>query len=318
MRNRALVQIMPSTACNAQCFYCYEEGHRILTMSEEVRSAAIRFITSLLQNYERISLVWFGGEPLLFMEMIERLCTEISWNQNYDQNRFSQSIITNGALLQSALARDFFSHCGITTIQVSMDGYGSDNTRTKGFIQPEYSYHQIVDGIRGCLTAGYHVVVRMNLSSSNERSLAILTQDLLAAFGHFETFSIYPAPLYGKGGLYLDPSLIGDAIRQFDDAIGSQRLRRQKPNWNCFDHNTYVIQPDGFVVPCEHLFGIRDCYLGNVLSSVKSLTSKEMASICMACSNVASCKQGCYFADKNHLPELAERTCKGTLCWRRN
>lgn len=318
MRDRALVQIMPSTACNARCFYCYEEGHRILTMSEEIGSAAVRFISSLLQDYERISLVWFGGEPLLSMEMIEHLCAEISRNYSCDQYRLSQSVITNGALLQSALDRNFFSRCGITTIQVSMDGYGSDNARAKGFIQPECSYYQLIDSIKGCLITGYRVMVRMNMSSSNERSLVALAKDLLAAFGQFETFSVYPAPLYGKGELYLNPSRIGDAMRQFDDIIGDKHIHRQKPNWNCFDNNTYVIQPDGFVVPCEHLFGNRDCYLGNILTNVNQLTPAEMASTCMGCSNIASCKQGCYFTDRGRITQLAEHPCRSTLCWRRN
>lgn len=318
MRNRALVQVMPSTACNARCPYCYEEGHRILTMNNDVEHATARFVSSLFRDYERISLVWFGGEPLLCMEAIERLSAELSASPDCDRDRLSQSIITNGALLRAAMNRGFFDRCGITAIQVSMDGYGGDNARTKGFRGPMCSYHQLVDSIENCLIAGYQVTVRMNVSTTNEESLIALARDLKDTLGSFDSFSIYPAPLYGKGGQYLEPSHIGSAIRRLRNTIGHQRVRRRGSSWNCFDNCTYVVQPDGLVVPCEHLFGIEKHSLGNVLDRVGSITAKEMVAVCAMCSNVASCKQGCFSTDFEDMSDPAICACKSTLCWRRN
>ena len=318
MRDRAIVQIMPSTACNARCPYCYEEGHSVLSMNEDVRSAVVRFVLSLLHGFERVHIVWFGGEPLLCMEMIESICSELFANPGCDKNRLSQSLITNGAFIQSALARGFFNQCGIAAIQVSMDGYGSDNAHTKRFIRPECSYDKLIENIKNCLVSGYQVTVRMNVSSSNGESLAVLSRDLLSAFGDFDAFSIYPAPLYGKGEQYLNPTHINAAMLRYGNMNGSMRAHRRKPGWNCFDNCTYVVQPDGFVVPCEHLFGIKNCYLGNVLTGINYITAAEMASICAMCSNVAACKQGCYSTDSKELRNRAEQPCGNTHCWRSN
>lgn len=71
MPKRALVQVMPSTACNARCPYCYEEGHHARSMNGDVLLATINFVKTLLDKYENVSLVWFGGEPLLFTGIIE-------------------------------------------------------------------------------------------------------------------------------------------------------------------------------------------------------------------------------------------------------
>lgn len=313
MLSRALVQAMPSTACNARCPYCYEEGHRILTMNEDVQKATTEYVTSLFGIYERVTLVWFGGEPLLCMDTIEQMSSGIRERLPNDEDRLTQSIITNGALLGTALAEGFFDRCGIRSIQVSMDGFGDDNSQTKGFRGIKGTYSDLIDNINRCLTAGYHVTVRMNLSSTNEESLISLSKDLQRSFNMFDNMHIYPAPLYGIGEIYLDRDMVCDAIHRLRSTINSRFSCKRETRKGCFNSNTYVIQPDGFVVPCEHLFSMENHYLGNVLSSTHMLSIGEMVSTCQSCSNFGICKQGCA-SMRTDCPTAHD--CNGLICWR--
>lgn len=60
--------------CNFRCKYCYEKFENI-SMTIEVEEAIVEFAEKLLSEgkFERFSVQWFGGEPLLGYRTIVRL-----------------------------------------------------------------------------------------------------------------------------------------------------------------------------------------------------------------------------------------------------
>lgn len=313
MRRRAIVQVMPSTACNARCPYCYEEGHRILVMDESVNHATVAFIRSLFDAYEYVSLVWFGGEPLLSADAIEAMTDELMHDAPFEEDRLTRSTITNGALLGQLLHQGFFRRCGISAIQVSMDGFGRQNALTKAFLDRGCTYERLLDGIEGCLNEGIDVTVRMNVSTSNEGSLRLLADNLRTRFKNFACFKVYPAPLYGDGGAYLDKEDVYGAISRLKNGADLPCGAARGIGMGCFNSDTFVIQPDGNVVPCEHLFGKPDFYLGNVLSDVRHIDMDDMLGICGQCKNIEVCKQGCGAVVSDACPQCE---CGSVVCWR--
>lgn len=86
--------IAPTMKCNFNCFYCFEEGNKNLSlMNEAVENAIIRYIEKNKEN--DISISWFGGEPLLGFERI----VSMSETLNRKNIQYTSSIITNGSLL---------------------------------------------------------------------------------------------------------------------------------------------------------------------------------------------------------------------------
>ena len=49
--------ILPTTACNARCYYCFEQGQRTVTMTAKTAVDVIRFIASNCCNR------WFSTKP---------------------------------------------------------------------------------------------------------------------------------------------------------------------------------------------------------------------------------------------------------------
>ena len=56
--------ILPTTGCNARCFYCYEQGTKPVTMTAETASRVVRYIVAH-RGDEEVECRWFGGEPLV-------------------------------------------------------------------------------------------------------------------------------------------------------------------------------------------------------------------------------------------------------------
>jgi len=73
--------ILPTTSCNARCYYCYEKGIVPVSMSETVAQDVIRFIVEHSHGQE-IRIRWFGGEPTLGVKRINQICDGLKKKKN--------------------------------------------------------------------------------------------------------------------------------------------------------------------------------------------------------------------------------------------
>ncbi|MEH2863899.1 radical SAM protein [Segatella copri] len=66
--------IAPTTACNFKCIYCYESGIAPLSAKAKLNllEDTISFV-KLFKNTKFLRVTWYGGEPLLQFEYIEKL-----------------------------------------------------------------------------------------------------------------------------------------------------------------------------------------------------------------------------------------------------
>ena len=114
--------IAPTMACNFQCAYCFETP-RNGVMSNEVQKQILDFIykkTNTEQN-KRIHIIWFGGEPLLYPEIVINMNKQI---YDYCQNNgkvLQSDVITNGYLLTKDIVKELQEN-HINHLQITLDG----------------------------------------------------------------------------------------------------------------------------------------------------------------------------------------------------
>lgn len=85
--------IAPTLGCNFRCSYCYESNKQTTLMDSNVQDAIVNYVRERKQ-FKNLDVTWYGGEPLLCMNIIEKLSSDfINLNLNY-----SAGIITNGYL----------------------------------------------------------------------------------------------------------------------------------------------------------------------------------------------------------------------------
>lgn len=97
--NLAHLRLLVTNCCNFNCTYCFADqgsyGLSQRTMTRDIAKAAIDYF---FRKYDRIGQVsFFGGEPLLAIEIIEYVCSYIS--SAYKSKIPAYSLVTNGYLL---------------------------------------------------------------------------------------------------------------------------------------------------------------------------------------------------------------------------
>lgn len=188
--------IMPTDACNFRCSYCYEK-HESSVMKKETVCAIQKFLENNVDNYEKIRIEWFGGEPTLCKESvlaISRKAMEVMKNK-----KFESSMTTNGYLLDIDTFKEFYKY-GIRSYQITLDGWTHDETRPLAdgsqtlnhILKNLDEIHRLSDEYQ------FDIILRHNILADD---FDYSWYDYLAEkYGKDSRFSILVYPVYDWGG----------------------------------------------------------------------------------------------------------------------
>jgi uncharacterized protein len=109
--------IIPTLSCNFNCPYCFEGKKTNIYITKEVENDIIKFIKERPFT-KRISLTWYGGEPLIRFDKIKEIYYLI--RNQIKADIVSQSLITNGFLINDSMLL-FFKQTRLDTIQITLD-----------------------------------------------------------------------------------------------------------------------------------------------------------------------------------------------------
>lgn len=115
-----MLTILPTEGCNFRCEYCYEE-HKQNVMSKEIQQALIDFVRRNINAYSGLSVSWFGGEPLLYPDIIEHLSNEFKEICKAYRKPYSAIMTTNGYLLDHEMFKRM-KKCRVLNYQITLDG----------------------------------------------------------------------------------------------------------------------------------------------------------------------------------------------------
>lgn len=298
--------ILPTTACNARCVYCYEQGMKVSTMSESTADKVIDFILKTKRS-EEITLCWFGGEPLVAANIINRICMGL----NEKGVSFKSRIITNASLFTPELLDTAVNVWHLKRAQVSVDGSKSDYEARKLFCSPKiHNYEYLLKTIGIMLDAGLEVTLRCNFDQGNIEGMYSFWEDVNKLYGSSDNLKIYSAMLFQA---QKDESCI-DLYRRYLElraeaaGEGMKFLKfnssecKMKTNFCMADSDgkCIVIGPDGNLYNCEHLPGNTSC--ASIFDEDIKLGSDPRASLeaddkCRECPFLPECtpfcKHGC-------------------------
>ena len=250
--------IFPTTACNAQCAYCFENGYLIRTMDEKTARATATFIDQT-KGEKMLHLAWFGGEPMLGSRYIGLICQQLK-----DRNiSFYSSMATNGSLFTSEMAERSVKDWNLKKIQLSVDGSRDDYEKRKRYKQPAlYNYDSAIQAIYELEKQGIDIRIRCNYDHENIGGLAGFVEDVGKRFGGSPYVSLYFAVLFQERDNGTAPELIRRIreIEDFADSYGLIGKKKKKkgtfPLNFCMADNldeNIVIDPEGYLYDCENL-----------------------------------------------------------------
>ncbi len=255
--------IVTTSACNARCYYCFEEGAKVVSMSDETINRACEFIKEKSKGHQ-VAFSWFGGEPLCNLKAIDRISTFCENNGI----KYSSRITTNGYLFDAEIVERAKKSWNLRSVQITLDGtedvYNSiKNYREKNVTSP---FKRVIHNIQLLLEADIKVIIRLNVSQENYIDLFELINYLDRTFtSNREKLYIYSASLFD---FTLDIAVrqsrvdMVENLRSHITELGfnsfnkkfMSRLTSLQRDCMALDKSSVVIGPEGRLSRCEHYF----------------------------------------------------------------
>lgn len=191
--------LFPTEKCNFRCNYCYED-FEIGRMRPEVVSAIKTLLDRRMDELAALDLSWFGGEPLLAKDIVFDLSEHVQQRVK-PELRYQAYMTTNGYLLNLDTAARLIA-LGVTTFQISLDGFGAQHDTTRRRADGSGTFDRIWSNLlalRG-LKSSFTVTLRVHFSPSNIAVIDELIQAINREFSGDPRFTVFFKAIGKWGG----------------------------------------------------------------------------------------------------------------------
>lgn len=197
---KLMFTIVPTTACNFRCVYCFESGIRYKNMTSEIFESTKKFIEKRIELFkpERVEITFYGGEPLLYLEKIVefgRFFKELSKEKGF---ALSGDIVTNGYLLDLQAATLIYNEASVNTAQITLDGPPDVHDKRRFLSGGLKSFDRIISNISEIVNSelAFKIRLRVNVDKSNVESVGELLRILREHKG--PKSEVYFSPVTGE------------------------------------------------------------------------------------------------------------------------
>ena len=139
--------------CNLNCTYCYADGgsygRAARFLDPDTARQAVRKLIDDSADRDTVTLVIFGGEPLLNMPAVEAAVAEAQIQSQQKGKQAFISLTTNGTLLDPDVIG--FIHANRIAVSVSLDGPADLHNANRPNLKGKGSYATIADNLVGLL-----------------------------------------------------------------------------------------------------------------------------------------------------------------------
>ncbi len=197
-QSKMMFTIAPTLGCNFGCSYCFQGLDKPITrMTKDVQDAYIKFLEHDLPHVRQLSIVWYGGEPLMGKQIIYdlsdrmiALCKRLGVTYN------PAFIVTNGYSLNGKTAQELTKR-NVATAQITIDGPAYMHDKRRHLTTGKPTFDRIIKNMHEVLrTTKMRIGVRVNVAEVNKRESFELIDDLAdRGFGLYKNFSMYFAPI---------------------------------------------------------------------------------------------------------------------------
>jgi len=342
--------LIPTTECNLRCKYCFvEDENRKFTPAQMTKVTArksLEVFAKLSENANKISVTFYGGEPLLNVDIVYSAMKYIRDLEAKGSFKKPVNILlfTNGLLVDDETVKVLIETRA--NISISIDGpkqfhdAGRIDTMGKG------TFDKVMTAYRRLKTAGINPGVSCTLNRYNIGNIQALIEFIVndlkpANMG----FNILMPQINGRNPADAPPELSAQAlISAFkvlrEHGIYEDRVMRRVNAYidsvfHCKDcmgvGGQIVVTPEGRIGPCQALLGIDEFFpktIDELYSHFSSISSEYIykeaifsewqhrfplnMKQCIDCSAIAVCGGGCPYASKvtsGSIWQVDERAC---------
>ena len=187
-RSAFALTIVTSLGCNFDCPYCFENKPAAI-LDEETERLLLEVVDAQLPTIERFDVTWYGGEPLLAADRIDRLSEAFLERTRASEVAYSASIVTNGYLLTPDVARRLKT-LGVNRVQITLDGPAEVHDLMRPLRNGRGTFDVVLENVVACADL-IPISIRVNLDASNVGEYLRLL-DLLVERGLAGRVSVNP------------------------------------------------------------------------------------------------------------------------------
>ena len=301
--------ILPTRGCNFGCIYCYEQDRPNVLMNEQTEKAIVKFVCSN-SNLKRLSVVWYGGEPLLNFDSMVRL-TKMFKQLNIE---YSAKIVSNGYLLTKEKA-NLMKDLAIRNIQITFDGSEEIHNQRRFLLGGQPTYRKILDNLKYLLSINKEITIdiRTNIDRRNKDDYNKFYQDFKSEIND-KRVTMYPgfvsdllssecvSPEFNISEGGYKAQFILDIFDKYGIEIKSFLPKYRRHSCVASKYFAFVIGPEGELYKCWRMVGNQKETIGNVndgsLDMVKFSkyligADYTLDSKCLQCEFITLCGGGC-------------------------
>lgn len=258
--------ICPTMACNFDCPYCFQK-HRAGKMTESVQDqvAALADRLFAVSGAEELAVFWYGGEPLLALDVMERLTSLLNNVCTKYSAGLRARIVTNGYLMDGEAAR-LLSRLRVKHARITLDGTADTHNATRHLASGGGTFDRILENLSQPLP--FSVEVRFNVHAGNRPEAALLREridQIAAESGNRIVF--HEAEVFETDLSLTRPDapelLSADEVKEISLQRGNlsfrgargRRCSAQKPYNVCIDERGRLYACSAVLAEPEHAFG---------------------------------------------------------------
>lgn len=178
--------ILTTTGCNLRCYYCFENGIRKENMKKETARDLVDYIVNTHDDSKSVHIRWFGGEPLINMDVIDI----VSSGLKEKGINFYSTMSSNGVLFTPDIIKKI-PMWNLRKVRLSLDGYGEEHDKRKGFQTDGCIFNTVIQNISNLIRENVKVNVRLTIDSNSISKMGDLALWLIDRFQNNPNVSIY-------------------------------------------------------------------------------------------------------------------------------
>jgi uncharacterized protein len=318
--------IHPFSGCQLRCHYCGQSHFKNRLTDKDIPKIISRIQHKLNKSKRKnLHITWFGGEPLLGIDFIEKFTPIVQDLCLQYDIKYSARMVTNGQLLTKKVYTKLKKLC-VNQYEITLDGPKHIHDKRRITEKGKGSYDDIIRNLRdifGNSTQKFKDAkfnIRSNIDKYNQDHIMELTYDLEDnnILKNLNTF--YIAPVYSWGNDADKNSLTPEAFAKIQISFYLRLIKMGYPQgiipnnsslWSCMIHsnNNEVIDANGKISCCTEVSYVQaykdsEYFISNINNKPRSLTYdkilepyfdkiKDTSNECSKCDIFPICGGGC-------------------------
>lgn len=253
--------------CNFRCKYCFIDFEN-KKLDYLVQEQIVKYINNNISKYSGVYISWFGGEPLMGMDVITNISDKVINICKRARKPYVSGITTNGYLLTKENIKKLIA-LKVYNYTITLDGLKDSHDKQRVLANEKGTYDIILNNLRYIRDEIKFKYLRIGIRTNfTKKSLEEIDEYLIMLDNEFskdKRFSIFLKLAYDWGGERVgqikDSLLDSNDMKKIYIRLLMNSLKMKVDNigylnfggltCNTTKKNKYVIGIDGLIAKCE-------------------------------------------------------------------